>query len=90
MNREDKTICQNAERVIEIIISYLEKENIDKVAVVKSEFKGYSGENPSLEIAIPKKGQVIFGNVSPEEVVQILERYLIKNDEILKFLEKNK
>ncbi|MGL4254509.1 MAG: hypothetical protein ACRDB2_03835 [Fusobacteriaceae bacterium] len=89
MDKKNGSSFKNGEKVIETIISYLEKEKIDKVAVVKTEFNGYSGENPSLEVVIPEKGQVVFGNVSPEEILEILQRYLIKNDEILKFLEKN-
>lgn len=90
IDRESDFIPKNGKKVIEAIIAYLEKKNIDKVAVIETEFKGYSGENPSLEVVIPGKGQVIFGNVSPGDAVGILERYLIENDEILKFLEKNR
>ncbi|MGL4402942.1 MAG: hypothetical protein ACRCTS_04395 [Fusobacteriaceae bacterium] len=89
INGKNVVASKNGEKVIETIVSYLEREKIDNVAVVKTEFKGYSGGNPSLEVVIPKKGQVVFGNVSPREAVEILQRYLIKNDEILKFLEKN-
>lgn len=81
---------ENGDKVVKAIISYLDRENIEKIAIIKTEFKGYSGDNPSLEIVIPEKGQVIFGDVSPDEVIEILERYLLKNDEILKFLEKNR
>lgn len=90
INSSERKNRENGKEVIASIINYLEKNELENIALIKTEFRGYVGENPSLEVIIPGKGQVVFGNVGREEVLDILERYLIKNDEILKFLIKNR
>lgn len=90
VNFQNERSISNRDRVIETIIDYLEKNHLCNVAVVKNEFKGYSGEKPSVEIIIPNNGQIVFGNVSESEILDILKRYLIENDEIVRFLGKNR
>ncbi len=71
------------------IIDFIKEKNINNVVVYQTEFLGYSGSLPSLEIIIPNKGQVVFGNVSVEEGLNIVERYLIDTDKIVEFLVDN-
>lgn len=88
INFQNEKSIVSGDKVIGTIIDYLERNHLDNVAVIKSEFRGYSGENPTVEIIIPNSGQVVFGNVSEGEVLDILERYLVENSEIIGFLKK--
>ena|GEM_PF-2147701 len=71
------------------IINYLKDNNIEDVAVFQNEFYGYSSEKPTIELVIPKMGQVIFGKVEPEEAVNLVEKYMVNTQEIAHFLVDN-
>ncbi len=85
-NLEGKKI---ADQVGMAIIDFIKEKRLNNVVVYQTEFLGYSGELPSLEIIIPDKGQVVFGNVSVNESIKIVEKYLINTDEIAEFLVDN-
>ncbi len=78
-----------ADQVGIAIIDFIKEKKLDNVVVYQTEFLGYSGELPSLEIIIPDKGQVVFGNVSVDEGLKIVEKYLLNTDEIAEFLVDN-
>ena len=44
---------------------------------------------PSLEIVIPEKGRVVFGNVQVEAGLKLVEKYVINTHEIVEFLVDN-
>ncbi len=71
------------------IIEKIKKDEIKDVVVYQTEFYGYEGDKPSLEIIIPEKGQVVFGNMDIKGALEIVERYLINTEEIEKFLVDN-
>ena len=78
-----------ADEVSLAVIDYIRTNNIEDVAVVQSEFYGYSGDKPTIELAIPEMGQVVFGNVEPEEAIKLVEKYMINTEEIKHFLVDN-
>lgn len=71
------------------VIDYLRENEIQDVAVAQNEFYGYSGEKPTLELAIPQMGQVVFGNMEPGEAVKLVEKYMVNTGEIAHFLVDN-
>ena len=71
------------------IIEYIRNKNIKNTIVYQKEFLGYSGEEPSLEIIIPNRGAVVFGEVSVEKGLEIIEKYLINTEQIIEFLVNN-
>ncbi len=71
------------------VIDYLKKQEIEDVAVIQSEFYGYSGEQPTLEIIIPETGQVVFGNITPDEAIKLVQKYILNTEEIKDFLTDN-
>jgi hypothetical protein len=78
-----------ADEVSISIINYLKLHEIEDVAVIQSEFYGYSGSQPSLEIIIPKAGQVVFGNITPEIAIELTEKYILDTEKIKGFLINN-
>lgn len=71
------------------IIEKIKKDRIENVVVYQTEFYGYEGDKPTLEIIIPGKGQVVFGNIDIKGALEIVEKYLINTEEIEKFLVDN-
>ena len=80
---------KNADLVIKSIIDLMEIEDIENVALYKTEFLGYGGEFPSLEIIVPNKGNVVFGNVDSKEAIELIKKYLKDTSEIEEFLVDN-
>lgn len=75
-----------ADEVALYIIEYLKEKKIRDIVVVQSEFRGYEGEKPTLELMIPNMGQVVFGNMEPLEAIKLVEKYLVNTEEIAHFL----
>jgi len=67
----------------------IEIENIENIALYKTEFLGYGGKFPSLEIFIPNKGNIVFGNVDSKEAIKLVKKYLKNTSEIEEFLVDN-
>lgn len=78
-----------ADQVGIAIIDYVRANKFEDVVVYRTDFKGYSGDLPSLSIVIPDRGEVVFGNVTIEEAVKLAEKYLNNTEEIVEFLVDN-
>ena len=86
---KEKLALENTNLVIKAIIDLIEGEEIENISLYKTEFLGYGGVFPSLEIIIPNKGNVTFGNVEPQEAVRLIKKYLKDTAEIEYFLTDN-
>ena len=86
---KEKLALENTNLVIKAIIDLIEGEEIENISLYKTEFLGYGGVFPSLEIIIPNKGNVTFGNVEPKEAVRLIKKYLKDTTEIEYFLTDN-
>lgn len=71
------------------IIEYIKKLDIKNVIVYQREFFGYEGDEPTLEIVIPEKGAVVFGNMNIEKGLKLIDKYVINTNEIIDFLVDN-
>lgn len=71
------------------IIEYIKTKDIKNVIVYQREFLGYEGDKPTLEILIPEKGSVVFGNMDIENGLKIIDKYVINTHEIIEFLVDN-
>lgn len=80
---------QLADKVALKVIEYIKKNNIDDVAVIQTEFFGYSGDKPTLELSIPDMGKVVFGNIEEIEAITLVEKYMVNTSEIAHFLVDN-
>ena len=89
VSSKDEIAIKNADLVIESIADLIEVENIENIALYKTEFLGYGGKFPSLEIIIPNKGTVVFGNVDSKEAIKLIKKYLKDTSEIEEFLVDN-
>lgn len=89
MSSEGAEASKLADQVGIAIIEYVKANKFEDVVVYRTDFKGYSGELPSLSIVIPDKGEVVFGNVTIEGAVNLAKKYLENTEEIVEFLVDN-
>lgn len=74
-------LASGAKSVLEFVTTELEKRNID-ADVVRTGDLGYSFAEPTIEVTLPGKEPVVFGNVDKLKADEIIEKY-IKNGELV-------
>jgi NADP-reducing hydrogenase subunit HndB len=72
-------LASGAKEILDFLVLELEKRNID-ADVVSTGDLGYSFAEPTIEVKLPQKDPVIFGNVDKMRADEIIEKY-IKNGE---------
>jgi NADP-reducing hydrogenase subunit HndB len=72
-------IASGAKGVMEFLIEELDKRNIEAV-ITQTGCMGYCYAEPTIEVTIPNKEPVVFGNVDIRKADEIIEKY-IKNGE---------
>lgn len=71
------------------IVEMVKREKIENVVVYLSDFRGYEGDKPSLEIIVPNKGKVVFGNVDVKEAERVVFNYLKDITKLEEFMTNN-
>jgi NADP-reducing hydrogenase subunit HndB len=74
-------IASGAKQVMEFLIDELEKRNVDAI-VTQTGDMGYSYAEPTVEVTLPGKEPIVFGDVDQKKADDIIEKY-IKNGELL-------
>jgi len=74
-------IASGAKEVYDYLVDELQKRNIKSV-VQQTGDMGYSFAEPTIEVKIPERKPIVFGNVNIKKADQIIEAY-IKNGELV-------
>ncbi|MGC8865216.1 MAG: (2Fe-2S) ferredoxin domain-containing protein [Bacteroidales bacterium] len=74
-------IASGAREVMAFLIEELEKRNIEAVVTQVGDM-GYCYAEPTIEVTLPGKEPVVFGNVNTQKADEIIEKY-IKNGELI-------
>lgn len=74
-------IASGAKVIMEFMIEELQKRNIDAI-VTQTGCMGYCYAEPTIEVTLPSKEPLIFGNVTKVKANEIIEKY-IKNGELV-------
>jgi NADP-reducing hydrogenase subunit HndB len=74
-------IASGAREVMAFLIEELEKRNIEAVVTQVGDM-GYCYAEPTIEVTLPGKEPVVFGNVDTKKADEIIEKY-IKNGELI-------
>ena len=74
-------IASGAKEVFNFFVDELEKRSIEGV-VTQTGDMGYSFAEPTIEVTIPGKDPIVFGDVDVKKADQIIESY-IKNGELV-------
>jgi NADP-reducing hydrogenase subunit HndB len=74
-------IASGAKIIMGFMIDELEKRNIDAV-VTQTGCMGYCYAEPTIEVTLPGKEPLVYGNVTKLKADEIIEKY-IKNGELV-------
>ena len=74
-------IASGARTVMNTLVEKIEKDKIPAV-VTQGGCMGYCYAEPTIEVKIPGKDRVVFGNVDSQRAIDILEKYVV-NGELL-------
>ena len=74
-------IASGAKTIMEFMIDELDKRNIDAI-VSQTGCMGYCYAEPTIEVTIPGKDPLVFGNVTKIKANEIIEKY-IKNGDLV-------
>jgi len=75
------SIAAGAKEIFALISEHIEKRGINAI-VTKTGCMSYCYAEPTVEVTLPGKEPVVFGDVDAHKADEIIERY-IKNGEIL-------
>lgn len=75
-------IAAGAREVMDFIIEDTHKEGIDNVVVTQTGCMGYCYAEPTIEVTLPGKEPLVFGDVTEEKAKEIIDKYL-KNGEMV-------
>ena len=73
--------ASGAKEIYEFLKVELEKRNVD-ATVISTGDMGYSFAEPTLEVKLPGRASVVFGNVDKLKADEIIEKY-IRNGELV-------
>lgn len=68
-----------AKAVLNCFVEELDKRSIDAI-VTQTDCLGYCNAEPTVEICLPDHEAIVFGFVDSKKVVEIIEKYIIKNE----------
>ena len=74
-------IASGARTVMNTLVEKIEKDKIPAV-VTQGGCMGYCFAEPTIEVKVPGKDPVVFGNVDSQRAIDILEKYVV-NGELL-------
>ena len=74
-------IASGARTVMNTLVEKIEQEKIPAV-VTQGGCMGYCYAEPTIEVKVPDKDPVVFGNVDSARAVEIVEKYIV-NGELL-------
>lgn len=69
-------IAAGAKEVMARFFTELGARNVDAV-VTQSGCMGYCNAEPTIEVTMPGKEPVVFGDITPERVSEVIERYIV-------------
>ncbi len=75
-------IAAGAKATMDAFVSELSKNGVTNAVITQTGCMGYCRSEPTVEITIPGKESVVFGNVNACKIAEIVEKY-IKNGELV-------
>jgi NADP-reducing hydrogenase subunit HndB len=75
-------IAAGAREIMDFIIQDSHKEGIDNIVVTQTGCMGYCYAEPTIQVTLPNKEPLVFGDVTQEKAKEIIEKY-IKNGELV-------
>ncbi|TCK87954.1 NAD(P)-dependent iron-only hydrogenase iron-sulfur protein [Natranaerovirga hydrolytica] len=73
-------IASGAREIMDYFITTLGSEGMDNVVVTQSGCMGYCYAEPTIEVTLPEKEPVVYGNVTKEKVDEIISQHIKKGE----------
>jgi len=67
-------IASGAREIMNYMIDELAKEEIENVVVTQTGCMGYCYAEPTIEVTLPGKDPVVYGNLNEEKAKEIIEK----------------
>ena len=75
-------IAAGAKATMDAFVSELSKNGVTNAVITQTGCMGYCHSEPTVQISVPGKEDVVFGNVNAAKTAEIVEKY-IKNGELV-------
>jgi len=72
-------IASGAKEIMNFLMDELEQQSIEAV-VTQTGCMGYCYAEPTIEVALPGKDPIVFGDVDKFRAAEIIEKYIIHNE----------
>ncbi|MCT4542501.1 MAG: (2Fe-2S) ferredoxin domain-containing protein [Vallitalea sp.] len=73
-------IASGAREVMNYLMDELAKEGINNVVVTQTGCMGYCYAEPTIEVTMPDKEPVVYGNVTLERAKDVIEKHIKKGE----------
>ncbi len=75
-------IAAGAKATMDAFVSELSKNGVTNAVITQTGCMGYCHSEPTVQVSVPGKEDVVFGNVNAAKTAEIVEKY-IKNGELV-------
>ena len=72
-------IASGAKEIMNFLIEELEQQAIEAV-VTQTGCMGYCYAEPTIEVTVPGKDPIVFGEVDKHRAAEIIEKYIVHNE----------
>ncbi len=75
-------IAAGAREVMNFLAEEVAKRNLSNVVITQGGCMGYCYAEPTVEVKLPEKEAVVYGNVTKERALEILEKHVLGGEMI--------
>lgn len=75
-------IAAGAKATMDAFVAELSKNGVTNAVITQTGCMGYCHSEPTVQVSVPGKEDVVFGNVNAAKTAEIVEKY-IKNGELV-------
>jgi len=73
-------IASGAREIMNYMIDELASEGIDNVVITQTGCMGYCYAEPTIEVTIPGKEAVIYGDVTEAKALEIIQKHIVNGE----------
>ena len=79
-------ISKGAKFVFDALVEDLSKRRLPKVRVYRSDCQGLCDYEPTVEVYVPGKPKVVYGKMTPEKALEVMEKHVAGGKPVEKYL----
>lgn len=82
-------INAGAKSVFDALVEEVVSRQLEKVRVYRSGCQGMCDYEPTVEVYVPGKPKVVYGKMTPEKAVEVVEKHIVGGKPVEKYLAVN-